>query len=155
MNKLFVFFFIFLVATNSCRKKSELEKLIPEKLGNFELEQIEHNTENILIHSTIKPTNNLKATYLFKQNSAELYLYSYKDTISAISAFHYIMRELRSDTVNYKHIIPRFDVNIFFIMALKDDKANYVFTKSRYIYWLNCDKRSGENIIKDLINYSR
>ncbi|RCK73971.1 MAG: hypothetical protein IGBAC_2118 [Ignavibacteriae bacterium] len=158
MSKKYIIFILILAIIGSCKKKSELENLIPENLGDLKLSRSESTTEfffKSLIPNGMQPAMGLKAEYSNGEYSADLYLLSYKDTLSAITAFHHLMRGVRADTINYKHIVPRFDQNMFFIMALKEERLNYFFTKSTYVYWLNCEKKSGENLIGYLLKSHR
>lgn len=158
MNKKVIIFILIIFVSIGCKKKYKFDEEIPDNLGEMELEQVIDTVGNPFKKYLTKghiPSSGVQAKYIHKEATADLYIVNYPDTLSAIASFHNIMKMVKTDTVQFKHVIPRFNNNIFYLMAMSNGRLNYFFTKSTYVYWLNCDKTHGEKAIKELIEYNR
>lgn len=154
----YIIFLLILSIAIGCKKKYGFDDLIPDKLAELELEQVVQTNDNPfkqLLSKGHNPSSDIQARYFYEDTFADLYIARYSDTLSAIAAFHNVMKVLKTDTLQFKHVIPRFDNNVFFLMAMNNGRLYYFFTKSTYVFWLNCEKRYGEKAIKELLNFYR
>lgn len=158
MQKKIIIFGLLIFLSIGCKKKYGFEDQIPDELDNLKLDQVIQTVDNPfekLVTKAHPPSSSIQAKYFYEEVTADLYIARYSDTLQAIAAFHDIMRMVKTDTIQFKHVIPRFNNNVFYLMAMNNGRLNYFYTKSTYVYWLNCEKSYGEKAIKELINPNR
>ncbi len=141
-----------------CTKKGYLEQYIPKKLAGLDLIKTKVGEEavksiNLLHKKNVSGIENIVASYEGAGHSADLFLSTFLDTMSAIQSFHGMMKGVSRDSVNFSHFTPRLiGNNNNVIMVLGLGQAHYFYTSGKEIYWLQADYDIAEKAISELLS---